>query len=354
MTKKEKVLENIQKLEREDFEKLCLICLEKLGIKISNFKAMSDHLVAEGTVKMENMNKDYIIKFSRSINENSLEDLKRFLTPSTEGLFLSPEEVQDHLPSEERVEIVGPDKLFQLLNKFDLISKFDLDDQKLKADSKAEKLIQKGKRYLTKGRCEKAIDALEAALEMDPKSTEAWQLIGKSYRFAGQKEEALKAYEKISDLEGKNTDILKEKGRLLYELRRYDEAILCFEQIVDLGYGTKEVWNNKALCHMRNGEYEESLHSIEKALSLDPEFEDALLNKALIYEDMGNIEKALNSIEILITKYPYESEYHFARAAYLRELSRVSEAREALEEALRLEPDLQKAAKLKTELDEKT
>ena len=349
MSAEEDVLEAVQYLERDTFERLCLTCFEKLGIQITNFKAMDDKLIAEGTVERNGGTTDYIIKFSRAIEEDPLDELKRSLSPSTEGLFLTPLNLENSKADHERIEIVGGKKLYRLLKKFDLISRFDL----VKDESPSKVLKEKGEFFLKQGKHDRAIDLLERAVDIDKDLSDAWKLLGKAYERFGEEEKALEAYESASESKPMDIEIAKEKGRLLYELDRYDEAILCFESILENSSGSKEVWNNKALCHLRNGEYEESIDSIEKALSIDPTFENALLNKVLIFEGMGEIKKALDAVEDLIEKVPEKAKYHYAKSAYLVALKRFEDGKKALDEALKLNPEHEGSKRLRSRLEDK-
>lgn len=346
MRDKKKVLKRIQNLERDEFEDFCLTCIERLGIKILNFKAMKDNIIAEGTLKREDKDRDYVIEVTLSADKSRLDELRGSLSPSKRGLFITTDMINDDFSSYENIETVGGEKLYRLVKKFGLVSKYDL----LTEEDPSESLRDKGRFFLRKDQYEKAAEVLERAVDVDGDNVEGQILLGKAYDLQGQKEEALEAYERAAELRPKDVEILKKKGRLLYESGRYDEAILCFEDILDEHPKSKEAWNNKALCHMRNSEYDESLESIERALSIDPTFEDALLNRALILENIGEIERAVRAVDNLLEEVPEKAEYHYFRAAYLESLNRYNESRKSIEKALRLDPKHERARRLKSRL----
>ncbi|MFW5945706.1 MAG: tetratricopeptide repeat protein [Candidatus Natronoplasma sp.] len=365
MSKKDEVLDTVQKLDRDDFERLCLKVLEGIGFEISNIKSVSGDILAEGTIQRENETKNFIIKFTRSCEDISSEvkSLKGLISPSTEGLLFTTEKFEGGFDIDEKIEVVGGIKLYQLLEKFNLLSDLDrykekknrIESQRAIEDGKNKALdfLKKGEALLEEGKNEKAVELLEKSLEINPKDVKCWILLGDSYDAVDRKKEAVEAYNKAIDIGGDNLEVLKKKGRILYEMKRYDEAILCFEDILELDPDSKEVWNNKALSHMRNGEYEESLESITNALSIDPRFEEALLNKALIFENMGKIERALEISNELIESSPDRSEYHYVKGAYLKALERYGEALDQMNRALELDSNNEKARSLKSEIEKK-
>ncbi len=390
VSKEKEVLERVQKINRDDFERLCLEVLEKMGFNISGIKSVQGDLLAEASIEREGEMRNFIIKFTRSPEDidSEVKNLKGFLSPSTNGLLFTTDKIESEAYPDERIEIVGGKKLYQLLEKFNLLStlaRFEKEgvnsekqedfiekgDKHLSneeyqkahqfyekagevGDNQALPLYKKGEVFISRGKYEKAIEVLKKSLEINPKKVDRWLLLGDTYDSLDKTEEALDAYNKALDLKKDRLDALKNKGRLLYKMKRYDEAILCFEDILSIDSEAKEVWNNKALCHLRNGEYDDSLESINKALSIEPRFEEALLNKALIFEKMGNIEKALEVSNKLVEYFPNESEYHYVKGAYLNELDRYDEALEQMNRALELDPDNERARVAISDIERKT
>ncbi len=381
MSRKDEVLDTIQNINREGFERLCLKVLENMGFEISNLKSVSGDILAEGSIERENETQNFIIKFTRSCEDLSSEihGLKSFLSPSKKGLLFYTKKIDEDSYLDDRIEVVGGIKLYQLLERFnllsfltqfkdekkraekgkqeDLIRKGDeclsegnyemaqkyYDEAKEMSDDPALALSKKGQAFLEQGKYERAIKLVKESLEINQEKVDSWILLGDSYDGIGRKKEALQAYNKALDLSENKLDILKKKGRTLYKMKRYDEAILCFEDVLELDSEAKEVWNNKALCHMRNGEYEESIESINNALSIDPDFEEALVNKALIFENMGEIQNALDVSKELVKSFPNKSEYYYFRGAYLTELERFDEALKSMSRAVELNPENERA-----------
>jgi len=365
LSEKNEVLDTVQNINRDDFERLCLKVVEGIGFEISNIKSVSGDILAEGTIQQEGETKDFIIKFTRSCDDiySEVKSLKSLISPSTEGLLFTTEKIEGGFDFDEKIEVVDGIKLYQLLEKFNLLSDLAKFKEKKKrtanqraiedGKNRALDFLKKGEAFLEQGNYEKAVELLEKSLKIVPKEVKAWILLGDSFDAIGRKEEAVEAYNKAIDIGGNDLDVLKKKGRILYELKRYDEAILCFEDVLELDPDSKDVWNNKALSHMRNGEYEESLKSINNALSIDPRFEEGLLNKALIFENMGKIDRALETSKELVESFPDKSEYHYVKGAYLKALKRYDEAFDQVNRALELNPSNEQARSLKSEIEKK-
>ncbi len=389
MVEKSETLEKIEQMSRKKFERLCIECLENMGFRISDIKSVSGDMLAEGTVEREGEVKDYIIKVTRSGGDTAVEaeGVKNLLTPKTDGLLITTDEVEKDFFDSGNIEVAGGDKFFRLLKKFDLLSKFNLKGMEEDESARQKELVEKGDRefskdnfrealnyyteaisagdespvpYLKKGRVlletgkvERAIEALRDSTEIDRENPEAWTLLGEALYLKDEREKAVEAYDEALDIDEDYLKAWKKKGKVLYDLETYDEALRCFEKILEIEPKSKETWNNKGLCYMQKSELKKSLDSLNSALSLDPDFEEALLNKALVFEKMEKLEKAVKVSEDLIEHFPEKAEYHYIKGAYLTELGEREEALESINRCLELDPNHDKAKEMQLFLEGK-
>lgn len=107
---------------------------------------------------------------------------------------------------------------------------------------------KKGQVFFSQGRYEKALQAFDQSIQMNPKSAESW-----SY-----------------------------KGIVLLLTYKYEEAIKCFEVAIALDSSFATTWNNKAEALYAMGRYDEAIMACDKAIQLDPRSANAWYTKALI------------------------------------------------------------------------
>jgi Flp pilus assembly protein TadD len=226
------------------------------------------------------------------------------------------------------------------------------------------------------GRWSEAVDALRAALSLQPASrrtliafgealgrTGEWAEAAKLYaerlaadpkdddlrlrqiqalREAGKTSEALETARSLLTKDGKNAAAFNALGLVYYRMTKLSLAESAFRRAVELDPKAKTtavVWNNLGLVALAKGNDQEAFQAFEKATALDGDHREAHLNQATVYLDCGDYKKAEREIRKAIEIDGDDPDAYVALGVALRGQKRFDDARAAYERALTTRPN---------------
>jgi Flp pilus assembly protein TadD len=133
------------------------------------------------------------------------------------------------------------------------------------------------------GQLDKAIEAFDEALGLEPENAALWFNLGIAIRKAGDKVEAADCFHKALTLDRENCDAWNNLGLIHYEEKSPEMAEICYKNA--LKYCGQEdavaeaaVWNNLGVLSYEAGDYAEAVTRFGHAVELNPDFVDAALN----------------------------------------------------------------------------
>jgi tetratricopeptide (TPR) repeat protein len=83
-----------------------------------------------------------------------------------------------------------------------------------------------------------AVNYLKKAIEVNPRYTEAYTLLGNCQDCLGQNEEAIASYNKALQIDPGHADAWFNKGMVLKKTGQIKESVQCIEKSIDLYCGT--------------------------------------------------------------------------------------------------------------------
>jgi lipoprotein NlpI len=104
----------------------------------------------------------------------------------------------------------------------------------LRADDKADNLIQKALSALKRHEPAVALESAEAALKIDPKQAKAWFARGLANDALGKFEEALQDFNRVLELDPNLPEALNERGSVQFKLGRIEESVKDFDRYLEL------------------------------------------------------------------------------------------------------------------------
>ncbi len=152
----------------------------------------------------------------------------------------------------------------------------------------------KGIVYDKLGTYENALQACNKAIELDPTSSSHWNVKGHVYDKLGKYENALQAFEKAIELDPTCSLNWHEKGYTYEMLGNYENALQAFEKAIELNPTSSITWYGKGAAYDKLGKYENALHAYEKAIELDPSFSAPWLGKGNAYDKLGRINESIS------------------------------------------------------------
>lgn len=236
-----------------------------------------------------------------------------------------------------------------------------------------------GTLYLFSGQDERAEQELRKALEDSPNLIDAYADLGEAVEFQGRVDEAEEIFAQMGTRQPGYWYSHNAMGMFLYRQSRYEEAAAAFRRVTELdpdialGYNNlgnafymlndyggavkayrKSVeiepyshnYSNLGLAHFYAGEYEEAAEMQRKALDLQPDDGRILGRLASAYLYSGRAEEAeqyfrqaIDMLEESLVVNPNEVRDLRFLAVYNASIGIIEEARQAIDTALKLQPD---------------
>jgi tetratricopeptide (TPR) repeat protein/predicted Ser/Thr protein kinase len=200
----------------------------------------------------------------------------------------------------------------------------------------------KGLDFLGKNYFEDARQALQKAVDLDPKFAIAHLYLG--YAYASLRDLARRAehFEKAKSLSDKAT----EKERLYIEAayalnieKDPDKRFRIYLELVEKYPKEKRAHFNLAICYLAEKKFPEAIKEVDKVLQLDPHFGNAFELFAEIYMGMGDMVKAAEYLKKYAEASPGVAEPHSATGDLFFQMGRLDEAIASYREALKIKPN---------------
>ena len=196
------------------------------------------------------------------------------------------------------------------------------------------------------GSYDKAIQAYDKVIEVDPLYSPAWCFRGYALTELGKYDEAVKSYDKATAINPDYSYAWDGKGLALYKMGSFEEAITCFNKAIDatssdiiipdlsawtnkcasflaLGKENEYIdcssatvrecdkaikmnqddannWFDKGLALSRLQKYDEAVLAYDKAIKIDPNIADGWIYKAIALYAQGKFDEVLQVLLLLI------------------------------------------------------
>jgi Tfp pilus assembly protein PilF len=143
----------------------------------------------------------------------------------------------------------------------------DARHQSVKRDTSsasAQEHLEAGRAYLLERRYSEAITELTTATSIDPKLTEAHNLLGVAYDKKGFGDRARESFERAVKMEG-DADTLNNLGFSLYQNGNYRAAVDRLKRAAKLAPTDERILNNLGLAYCRLGKIDEAYKAFARA-----------------------------------------------------------------------------------------
>ena len=143
----------------------------------------------------------------------------------------------------------------------------DANNKAVKRDTSqasAKEHLEAGRAYLMEGNYSEAISELSLAASIDPKLTEAHNLLGVAYDKKGFSDRARESFEKAVKME-EDADTLNNLGFSLYQNGNYRAAVDRLKRAAKLAPQDERILNNLGLAYCRLGKIDEAYKAFSRA-----------------------------------------------------------------------------------------
>ncbi len=155
--------------------------------------------------------------------------------------------------------------------KFESVGVSRVDDsrtpepKKLAVANSAKEHLANGRSYLLNGQLNEAITELSTAASLDPKLTEAHNLLGVAYSQKGLGDRAKDSYERAVKVEPEDAQTLNNLGFSLYQNGNYRAAVDRLKRAVKLAPTDERILNNQGLALCRLGKFDDAYKHFARA-----------------------------------------------------------------------------------------
>ena len=171
----------------------------------------------------------------------------------------------------------------------------DANNQPVKRDTSqgsAKEHLEAGREYLLEGRYSEAVSELTTATSLDPKLTEAHNLLGVAYDKKGFADRARDSFERAVKME-EDADTLNNLGFSLYQNGNYRAAVDRLKRAAKLAPQDERILNNLGLAYCRLGKIDEAYKAFSRAMGPLT----GNLNTAKMLERFGREDDAIRYYE---------------------------------------------------------
>ena len=137
--------------------------------------------------------------------------------------------------------------------------------KKLALANSAKEHLANGRSYLLNGQFNEAITELSTAASLDPRLTEAHNLLGVAYDKKGFSDRAKDSYERAVKVEPEDAQALNNLGFSLYQNGNYRAAVDRLKRAVKLAPTDDRILNNLGLALCRLGKFDEAYKNFARA-----------------------------------------------------------------------------------------
>jgi len=158
--------------------------------------------------------------------------------------------------------------------------------------STAREHLEAGRQFLLNGAYNEAVSELSTAVSLDPKLSEAHNLLGVAYDKKGFGERAKDSFEKAVKIE-EDAETLNNLGFALYQNGNYRAAVDRLKRAAKLAPTDERILNNLGLAYCRLGKVEEAYKAFTRAAGAVT----GNLNTAKMLERFGREDDAIRYYE---------------------------------------------------------
>ena len=146
----------------------------------------------------------------------------------------------------------------------------------------AEINTELGGQYLSSGEYQIAMDKLNKAIELDPRSVDAHATLGLLHSVLGQYDKAEASFKQALRIDPSNSAALNNFGQFLCQRGRHEEGQKMIMKAIEnpLYRNAENAYYNAGVCALTGGQADQADANFRKALELEPRLAPALLQMA--------------------------------------------------------------------------
>jgi tetratricopeptide (TPR) repeat protein len=184
---------------------------------------------------------------------------------------------------------------------------------------------------------DKAIVDFEKAIELEPKSVDAYVGLGWTKQSQGDLAGALKDSDHALAVDSKHPQSRRLRGVLFCMQRKFDEGIAEFGKAIELDPGYPRDHTDRAKAWHDKQEYDKALDDFQEAIRLDPRPAAAYALRGATWRELNEHERAANDYSEAIKRSPDDWLLFAQRGSAHEKLAKYEDAVADYKESIRLD-----------------
>lgn len=169
---------------------------------------------------------------------------------------------------------------------------------------------QMGNFYNNSGKADKAISALEKALEINPNDSGVCHVLGKLYMATNDFVSAIKKLTKTLEMDPQY-NVYQELGNAYFKNGEFNKSEGFFLKVIELEPSYIDAHFMLAKAYIENGKYDNAIFELKKTLELNPDLNNVRYNLGTIYFAKGKLEYAKSKFEKVLKNDPDFADAHY-------------------------------------------
>ncbi|MBF0479983.1 MAG: tetratricopeptide repeat protein [Candidatus Omnitrophica bacterium] len=204
--------------------------------------------------------------------------------------------------------------------------------------SKADQLVQEGSQQYAQGNKEKAEKMIEEALQEDPDSASANNMMGRFYYEEKNFEKAQHSFEKAIAQEPNFAKAYSNLGVLYYRLGRSEQAEGLYKKAIALDPNNIGANNGLALIYRKRGQIDQAEELLKKTIALEPKEPISYINLEGVYYIRGQLDLAEDLGKKAIALDPNQADAYGILGQVYRDRQEWDKAIDNYNKAIELDP----------------
>jgi tetratricopeptide (TPR) repeat protein len=159
---------------------------------------------------------------------------------------------------------------------------------------------------------------------------------------------ARKAYEQAIAINPNYIPAYQNLAHLYIEMCDYERAVATYQKALHLQPRNGSLWFDLGMCQARRKDWPAALQSLQRAVDCDPENRQYLNTLGFAFARVGRFQDSLNCF---MRSWGNEAMAQYQLARMLQHLGQMEQCGQCLQQALRLDPNFDKARTLLSQIE---
>lgn len=203
---------------------------------------------------------------------------------------------------------------------------------------KSNYLCQQAQKYAQNKQFQKAVDAYQEALKINPKHLNTYLEFASLLKFLNKPKEVLQVYLMAIKQFPKDYNLHNNIGMAFESLGQNKQAIEAYKNAIKLNPKFAKAVNNLAVVLYNQKRYEESSQMFSLALEIDPKYYEVYSNLGAALNKAKKYDQSIKALETAIEKLPNSAGSYTNLGNVYSKLNEYKKAQSLHEKSIKLEP----------------